>query len=232
MHTRATKNQPYEALLFVGTALAMLYVPLTHLLSTHAQVLDLEEKFKSKPDRDELDRLAEKLSSVVPAAAGAGPSQLEQAEAMYGAYGVTGDEAAVMSKPLGKFACLTCHRPIQPNHTLPMPALPLLPNARKNTVVQSAYVPQGTAGTRLPPMVRSDNGDSVVDVADLSTPRAVGGAHTQTRRDRPRTALHALADGASPRQREVVGDDNRVYYGRDSPKRRLGSATNHGASQP
>eukprot|EP00038_Savillea_parva_P020195 m.30630 g.30630 ORF g.30630 m.30630 type:complete len:701 (-) comp4730_c0_seq1:44-2146(-) len=184
------------------------------------QVHDLERQFQSKPDRTELEMIREQLNNV----AGKGSTDqctADQAEALYGAYGVTGPEAAAMSKPLGRFNCLTCMRPLAPQHGPPLPALPLLSPVRPSgKTLESAYVPS-TSPTRLAPLGQSEGGDSIVDVTDFQSRRSVGGAHTATRRDMARSARSPISPNAGAnagRQREVVGEDNRVYLGRDGPR--------------
>mmetsp|Transcript_13507 Transcript_13507/g.34668 ORF Transcript_13507/g.34668 Transcript_13507/m.34668 type:complete len:694 (-) Transcript_13507:52-2133(-) len=178
------------------------------------QVIELETKFDNKIDRDELEMLREQMSQMK-STGGSDACSTDQAEALYGAYGVSGLEAAGMSKPLGRYNCLTCMRPIAPTNAPPLPALPLLgAHGASGRTLEAAYVP-ASSPNRLAPMGKSGSGDSIVDVVDLQSRRSVGGAHTSTRRDL-RSARSPLSPPGPGRQREVVGEDNRVYLGRES----------------
>eukprot|EP00035_Acanthoeca_spectabilis_P022807 m.445863 g.445863 ORF g.445863 m.445863 type:complete len:693 (-) comp19288_c0_seq1:2006-4084(-) len=184
------------------------------------QVSDLERQFQNKPDRDELEVIREQLSQVTSTKGGIDTCSRDQAEALYGAYGVSGDDAAAMSKPLGRYNCLTCMRPMAPQHTPPLPALPLLaPLGKASRTLEAPYIPVQSP-TRLTPLGQSEGGDSIVDVTDFQAKRSVGGAHTQTRRDTRSARSQSVTSPPGPgRQREVVGEDNRVYLGREQGRR-------------
>lgn len=173
----------------------------------------LDAKMADKLNKQDLEKLQDELRAV---SAPNGEASLERSEAKFGGYGISHEEAALMSRPIGQYNCLTCKAPIRPSHSNPIPALPLLPSRKSQGKLNATYVPDRP----LSAAPTYGGGDSLVEIHDLSPTRAVGGAHT-TRRvydDRPPTAGSSrVASGSSKRQKDVVGNDGRVYRGRGRP---------------
>eukprot|EP00039_Didymoeca_costata_P008895 m.118268 g.118268 ORF g.118268 m.118268 type:complete len:694 (-) comp14276_c0_seq2:1573-3654(-) len=173
-------------------------------------VLSLDERLASKLDKDELAKIEQTLAEV----GGAGnrhECSAEQSEALYGAYGVTAEDAAAMSRPLQRYNCLTCQRPLKPTQQPPLPALPLLPTSKTGS--QQAYIPRRRSTQGVP------GSDSIVEVTDIGRSlRSAGGSYTATRKSLGETTTPKRAQSATPKIREkpteLVGEDGRIYQGR------------------
>lgn len=201
-----------------------------------ADVGSLEAKIGQKLDRDELSKLEKQLAETIGGRGGGGGDacSTDQSQAMYGAYGVSAEDAAVMIRPLNRGNCIACSRPIiKKDSTTPNPSLPLLPgSSAKGMTTTVAYVPmrrtsESTTYTR--------DGDSIVEVSDLNqTFRSAGGSHTSSRKQlgmthtgtetsphKPRRAQSATTRGRngsnymrnSGKPSELIGADGVIYHG-------------------
>eukprot|EP00040_Diaphanoeca_grandis_P031165 m.185994 g.185994 ORF g.185994 m.185994 type:complete len:695 (+) comp32248_c0_seq3:364-2448(+) len=182
----------------------------------------IEGQISSKLGKDELDRLQEQLRQMMNAEGGGGGG--DRAEAKYGGYGVTHEDAAILARPLENYNCLTCRNQVRPHHANAIPALPLLPSRKTPGYFQQTYVPNRPKSAI--PLGRT-NDSSVVEYNDISPTRSVGGAHTlvglmsktTVNDERGSTRLIDASEGKK-RQTDVVGYDGRVYRGRDQTRPR------------
>lgn len=180
-------------------------------------VAQLYEKVSAKPDREELERLEEELRR-----ARAAPDPHAALEALYTKYGVNVDEAAGMRRPMTKYNCISCNRPIVPEYRDPVPSLPLLPPTKDRVV---PYVP---SGARKPVAHASPPGawsESLVEVRELPNMRTAGGAYTTpravvlrrtsgTRSPEAVEQMQALRRDSGSKPVDLVGEDGRIYHGR------------------
>lgn len=200
----------------------------------------LDQKMGQKLDREELAKLEQQLSEVGSGGGQGGHSDncgADQSQALYGAYGVSADDAAVMIRPLNRGNCIACSRPIiKSNPNTPAPSLPLLPGAKQTGMTNTvAYVPTRRASQTN---YSTTAGDSIVEVTDLqNTFRSAGGAHTSSRKtlgqserspSKPRRAQSATVRGRngngtgtgkdkymsnSGKPSELIGADGLIYHG-------------------
>jgi len=213
-------------------------------------VYGLNSKIDAKLDRNDLSSIEAKLQQAVGSGGGGGGGgdndndghTHDHGEAMYGAYGVAADQAAIMSRPMQKFSCIACQRPIKPqNQATPMPALPLLPGAKNQAMTTTvAYVPTRRA-SQSANYQRHD--DSLVEISDLNgSMRSAGGSHTSTRkalgmsddrsgRERAQSARgNRVVSREGGRPNEVIGEDGRIYQGRAKSARPASSVYPRGSS--
>jgi hypothetical protein len=99
-------------------------------------VASMVAQLSSKPSREELEALQEALEKAV----AANECSAEQAEAIYGRYGTMPEDAAIMTRRLDRFNCISCNRPLKPEPRPPMPTLPLLPGQSLNRP-PTAHIP-------------------------------------------------------------------------------------------
>lgn len=177
---------------------------------------ELSTRLSNKLDKNDLERLEAQLAQTQSQTASTGNEMsLEQAEAMYGAYGISAEDAALMVRG-GRF---------KPGNQNPIPSLPLLPGSKNSTMTTTvAYVPSA----RSPPPVwgtASTAGDSIVEVTDIgSSLRSAGGGYTSSRKTssgmdgrpvRVRSAtVRGSGDASSKRSTQVIGDNGQIYQGR------------------
>ena len=212
-------------------------------------VYGLNSKIDAKLDRNDLSSIEAKLQEAVGSGGGGGGGgdnnndghNHDLGEAMYGGYGVAADQAAIMSRPMQNYNCITCQRPVKPqNQPTPMPALPLLPGAKNQSMTTTvAYVPTRRA-SQSSNYQRHD--DSLVEISDLTgSMRSAGGSHTSTRkvlahdersgRERAQSARGSrVISREGGRPNEVIGEDGRIYQGRAKSARPASSVYPRGNS--
>eukprot|EP00051_Salpingoeca_urceolata_P015737 m.205528 g.205528 ORF g.205528 m.205528 type:complete len:691 (+) comp18488_c0_seq2:247-2319(+) len=167
-------------------------------------VTDLHEQLANKTDRTDLERLQELVNKAL----ASGEVTTEQAEAMYGKYGVSPEDAALMVRPMQRAMCLSCERPLTVQSGKSAPALPLLPSASGRS---APYIPNGTTGRRPQTAAASipngrSSGDSLVELRELPSERR----RLSSTGRRPQPPRRPSAE----RPVELVGEDGRVYHGR------------------
>eukprot|EP00055_Hartaetosiga_balthica_P009760 m.39754 g.39754 ORF g.39754 m.39754 type:complete len:696 (+) comp6884_c1_seq1:207-2294(+) len=162
-------------------------------------VMELAQQLGNKMDREELEKLQEKMETnqISPEEAH------EQQEAIFNKYGLSMDDAAGMRRPMEPYNCISCNRPIRPQTTQSRSALPLLPQS-KGKRPQSSFA-------------RTVMQDGVVEVSEIpKSLRSAGGTHTSPRylqqKSKSRQTIEIRRD---PRRSvELVGEDGRIYQGR------------------
>eukprot|EP00730_Choanoeca_flexa_P016536 TRINITY_DN7839_c0_g1_i3.p1 TRINITY_DN7839_c0_g1~~TRINITY_DN7839_c0_g1_i3.p1 ORF type:complete len:675 (+),score=205.44 TRINITY_DN7839_c0_g1_i3:172-2196(+) len=175
-------------------------------------VAEISAQLANKPDREEIERIKEKLAA---ANSSLSAEELQQqAEAVYGRYGNTVEDAAGMSRHLEPYNCISCNRPLRPTTANPLPSLPLLP-ATKDP--RPPYIP-GRRVMSARVRASSPNSYSQVDVQEMPRSlRSAGGTATTPRylqhtRQNNKDTVEVPTSGKKPVT--LVGEDGRIYHGR------------------